>query len=330
MNFLKHYLFSAACMYTGMFCLFTSGMLMAECSFSSANTTTFETGIDNYFSVTVDGNYQQIGQKGTLPKGISYVFNERDGHGYLSGIPSENISAQYPITFQAYPNRNITPASQPCSTQQFTLVVEASPCYFETLNHATFKSGVQSNFPIKVHNQMPGTISITKGTLPPGVDFQDNGNGTAALVGKTTAIGCYELQFKYIQEGGGCSSRQDFLLLVYSSNNPLYCSGQPPIVLSSKKKTSKNGDQKIYKITIEFKAPEQGPSPVAFRIYRDKTLHHLVGEVQNNGQRRFRFTQSGLKKRPMNHYYLVSVGKYGNQSEAVKVKLTQQSFIKCQ
>ncbi len=310
-------------MYAGIFFIFISQILVAECHFTSPNTTTFETEIDNDFSVTVEGAYQHIVQKGELPGGVQFSFNERDGQAHLYGIPDQNISAQYPITFEAYPDRNVTPSSKPCSTQQFTLVIENSPCYFETENYALFTKNTNSRFTIKVHDATQGSISIAKGTLPLGISFEDHGDGTADLFGTPTAIGCYEFQFQYSSGEGGCSSKQDFLLLVYAFNDYPYCSTQSVTQASAREKFSR-GERKI---AMTFKPPRKGPSPVAFQIYSDKKLTHRVGQLQNNGEKEFRFILDSAKKPFSKNYYIVSIGKYGNPSKAVKVKLDRNKLI---
>jgi hypothetical protein len=153
-------------------------------SITSANTTTFAVGAPGSFTVTTNGLPQpSITETGALPAGVTFVDGTgvNKGTGVLSGTPAPGTGGSYPITFQATNPHGSSPI------QNFTLIVDQGPA-ITSANNATFTRGVNGTFTVTTTGFPPPALSET-GTVPAGLTFTDNGNGTATLAGTPTAVG---------------------------------------------------------------------------------------------------------------------------------------------
>ena len=105
---------------------------------------------------------------------MTFVDNG-DGTATLSGTPAAGSRGTYGFT--------ITAANGVGSdaTQNFTLTVNAAPA-ITSADHATFTEGQGGSFTVTSSAAPTATLSQT-GTLPSGVTFSDNGDGTATLAG---------------------------------------------------------------------------------------------------------------------------------------------------
>src|SRR5208337_5190065 len=95
----------------------------------------------------------------------------------------------------------------------FTLTVNEAPA-FTSADHATFAVGQAGSFTITTTGFPPATITET-GDLPDGVQFKDNGNGTATLEGtpEPGTVANYLLTFT-ADNGVSPSATQSFTLTV--------------------------------------------------------------------------------------------------------------------
>jgi hypothetical protein len=157
---------------------------------TSANNATFAQGVLGSFTVnTIGSPTPAITESGSLPGGVTFVDNG-NGTATLSGTPS--ASGTFPLTITA--TNTGGSASQP-----FTLTVTPAPVQIApTITSATsvtFRKGHLSSF--NVNTTGTPTPAITEvGTLPAGVTFVDNGNGTGTLGGTPTgSVGNYSLVF---------------------------------------------------------------------------------------------------------------------------------------
>jgi hypothetical protein len=149
-------------------------------SITSGSSTTFTVGSPAFFSVTTVGiPAAAITEVGALPGGVTFVDNG-NGTATLSGTPGGGAAGSYPLTITAN-NGVSTPASQ-----SFTLNVNQGPA-ITTGNSTTFTIGSQGSFTVLTTGVPTPAITET-GSLPNGVTFTDNGNGTATLAG-TPAYG---------------------------------------------------------------------------------------------------------------------------------------------
>jgi hypothetical protein len=129
-----------------------------------------------------------LSEVGNLPVGITFADNG-DGTATLDGTPSIGAGGDYPITLTA------TAVGGPAQSQAFELVVRESPA-FTSDDVATFQDGSLDSFTIATSHDFPTATSLNvAGTLPTGVTFVDNGDGTATLSGTPTVPGSYPLSF---------------------------------------------------------------------------------------------------------------------------------------
>src|SRR5438552_4627799 len=151
-------------------------------SFTSAATVTFPQGIEALFTITTVGSpTPAITQSGKLPGGIKFVDNG-DGTASLFGRPGNGLgqTGDYLLTLTASNGVN------PAATQNFTLTITRPPA-ITSVNNATFVVGTPNTFTVATRNSVPkSTLSYT-GTLPAGVSFVPNNNGTATLSGMPAA-----------------------------------------------------------------------------------------------------------------------------------------------
>jgi len=150
--------------------------------FTSLNSHTFTVGTPGTFTVTTVGNPTPAitVTAGAPPSGVSFTDNG-NGTATLTGTPAPNTGGSYPLTLKAH-NGVGTDA-----TQNFTLTVDQAPT-ITSLSSTTFTESVFSSFTVMTSG-FPTSVALNDGaaTLPSGVNFTDNGNGTATLSGTPAA-----------------------------------------------------------------------------------------------------------------------------------------------
>ncbi|HSC09511.1 MAG TPA: FG-GAP-like repeat-containing protein [Rhodanobacteraceae bacterium] len=151
-------------------------------SITSANSATFKVGTFGSFTVTTKGSTPSLAVGGTpLPGNLSFV-DQGDGTGILSGTPTAGKGGQYAITFTATNSAGSTPA------QNFTLTVNEAPT-ITSADNTSFVSTGNNTFNVTTSGWPTGaSMAITRtGTLPGGITFTNNNNGTATLSGTPDA-----------------------------------------------------------------------------------------------------------------------------------------------
>ncbi len=144
--------------------------------FTSANTATFTVGVSGTtFTVTTTGTptASLSISAGTLPNNLTFT-DKGNGTGTLAGTPAAGTGKTYAITFKA------TNASG-STTQNFTLTVNEAP-QITSAASATFTENASMSFTVTTSG-FPAPAITETGSLPSGVSFVDNGNGTATLSG---------------------------------------------------------------------------------------------------------------------------------------------------
>ncbi|HEY3319245.1 MAG TPA: MBG domain-containing protein, partial [Planctomycetota bacterium] len=153
-------------------------------SLSSAN---FVVGTAGLFTTTATGFPAPTFavSAGALPNGLSL-----SSAGVLSGNAAHNTGGSYSLTITA--SNGVSPAAQ----QAFTLTVNEAPA-ITSAGNATFEVGTQSSFTVTTGHAFPAIGLSESGTLPGGVTFVDNGDGTATLAGNpvTGSGGMYSFSF---------------------------------------------------------------------------------------------------------------------------------------
>jgi hypothetical protein len=169
----------------------------------STPTATFAVGSLASFTIGATGfPTPTFSEAGNLPDGVTF----NNATGILSGTPVEGTGGTYVITFGA--NNNLgTQASQ-----HFTLVVDEAPSFSSTPN-VTFVSGTPGSFTVTAHGY-PTPALTESGTLPNGVTFVDNGDGSASVSGRTSSDGSGAYALRLSADNGSGSATQSFTLAV--------------------------------------------------------------------------------------------------------------------
>nr|AUN36709.1 hypothetical protein [uncultured bacterium] len=171
---------------------------------TSAAVTTFKVGTAGTFTITTAGTpAPTITESGALPAGVTFV-NNGNGTAKLSGTPAAGTGGTYNLTLTA---QNGT---TPNATQTFTLTVNQSPA-FSSPSSTTFQAASAGSFTVTTTG-LPVPALTFSGTLPAGVSFTDNRNGTATLSGTAVSPGIFPVTFTATNSAG--SSTQSFSLTV--------------------------------------------------------------------------------------------------------------------
>jgi hypothetical protein len=199
------------------FTLFVSG----PPAITSSPQTTFTTGASGSFTITTAGfPTPVITEQGGLPSGVTFVSNG-DGTATLSGTPGTLTGGVYPLSFGAINSIS------PMATQNFNLVVDQSP-EFTSASQTSFLVGTDGSFTVQAAG-FPAPRLILMGSLPPGLSFTDNGNGSGAITGSPSTPGTFNVTFK-ARNGVAPKAMQPFSIIVTS---PVAGAAVRPFLLSS-------------------------------------------------------------------------------------------------
>jgi hypothetical protein len=174
---------------------------------TSGTSTTFTVGAAGTFTVTTSGFPKpSLTETGALPSGVTFVDNG-NGTATLSGTPAAGTGKAYSITFTASNGVGSN------GTQNFTLTVDQAPA-ITSAGSTTFSVGAAGTFTVTTTG-FPVAALSESGTLPGGVTFTDNGNGTGRLSGTPAAgtNGTYSITFT-ANNGVGTAASQTFTLTV--------------------------------------------------------------------------------------------------------------------
>jgi hypothetical protein len=180
---------------------------------TSAAATTFSFGSAGSFTVTAAGfPVPTLVVTGALPAGVTATDNG-DGTATLSGAPAE--AGAYPLSVTAA-NGSGSPL-----TQAFTLTVAQSPA-ITSIASTTFVVGSAGSAIVTTSGFPLPTLTLS-GSLPSGVTFTGNGDGTATVAGTPASGsgGTYALTLT-AGNGAGVVATQNFTLTI----------AQPPAITS--------------------------------------------------------------------------------------------------
>ena len=182
--------------------VFAIGVVNQVPSVTSATTSNATIGQPMSFTVTTAGfPTPALTQTGTLPTGVTFVDNG-NGTATLSGTPSG--------TAKTYTLKITAMSTAGTVTQSFSLVVRQVPAITSAAT-VSFTAGKTGSFKVATTGSPAATLSVT-GSLPSGVNFVDNGNGTATLSGAASSSGTYPLTISATNAAGTTS--QSFTLVV--------------------------------------------------------------------------------------------------------------------
>jgi hypothetical protein len=125
-------------------------------------------------------------ETGAMPLGLTFS-DEGNGSALISGTPT--ATGTYPITVNAA--NGVTPNA----SETVTIIVGSGPT-FTSATSTAFVVGSLSSFTI-TNSGYPAPSIAETGSLPQGVTFKDNGNGTATLAGTPAlgTVGMYSINF---------------------------------------------------------------------------------------------------------------------------------------
>jgi large repetitive protein len=149
---------------------------------TSASSATATSGTAFSFTVTTSGApTPTVTHTGALPAGVTFTANS-NGTATLAGTVAATAHGTYPITFTAKNSTGTT-------SQGFLLTVDESPAFSSS---ATVTETVGTVFSFTVDAPAYPIASLSSGSLPGGLTFTDNGNGTGTLSGTSAlAAGTY-------------------------------------------------------------------------------------------------------------------------------------------
>jgi hypothetical protein len=200
--------------------------------FTSANNTTCVVGTPCTFSITANGvPLPTISHtEGALPDGVTFVANG-PGSASLTGTPHAGFGGIYLLTFKA------VNGVEPDAVQSFTLTVNEAPS-ITTTNATTCAIGTDCTFTVDTLGYPDPTIGLSGDSLPSGVDYFDNLDGTATFTGipDTGTNGTYHLTFT-ASNGIGSNAVQAFtltvnLMLAITSDSETTCVVGAPCTLT--------------------------------------------------------------------------------------------------
>ncbi len=175
-----------------------------EPAITSAPSDSFAAGSAGTFSVTSTGTpTPSLTESGTLPTGVTFTADDTAGTATIAGTSTEVGS--YPVTITA--NSGFGTAA----TQTFTLTISPVAPVITSAGTTTFAGGQPNSFSVTTTGY-PAPSLAESGTLPGGVSFKDNGNGTGTLSGTPTTAGSYPITITATNSGG--ATPQSFVLTV--------------------------------------------------------------------------------------------------------------------
>ena len=155
----------------------TNGVIQIDgaASFTSAGTSTFSVNSADSFTVSAVGlPAATLSESGALPQGVTF----NPANGLLSGTPATGTSNNYPVVF-------IGSNSVGSTSQSFTLTV-VGELFINSPSSASFTLGSSSSFTVTTNGGSASVSLSENGALPGGLNFADQGNGTALISGMPT------------------------------------------------------------------------------------------------------------------------------------------------
>jgi len=175
---------------------------------TSAASLTVQTGVSVNFLVTTTGvRIPTITAAGTFPIGIGFYDN---GNGTATLEGTTGTAGTFPLTITAK-NSNTQ------ATQSFTLTLSPYPAVSSD-DIAIGQEQLPLNFEVTTTGFAAAPSMSESGTLPVGVTFADNGNGTATFGGTPSVGAAGTYVFLLTAAGtGGISATQSFSLFIDAS-----------------------------------------------------------------------------------------------------------------
>ena len=203
-------------------CVVNNSSVMTAPAITSGSSVSIAAGSAGSFAVTSTGSPPPVlTGSGALPSGVTFVDNG-NGTAALAGTPASGTAGTYALTLTAHNGVGSD------ATQAFTLTVSQAPA-ITSASSASLTVGAAGSFTVTTTG-LPKPTLTASGTLPSGVTFVDNGNGTAALGGTPASgtAGTYALTLT-ARNGVGSDAMQAFTLTVNSPPGLLRVVSSPAV-----------------------------------------------------------------------------------------------------
>ncbi len=146
---------------------------------TSPASASFDVGVAGSFTITTDGfAVPSVSLSGALPAGLQFTANP-DGTATISGTPLAAGAGSATVTVTA------TNQTAPVAMQQLTIDVSLAPTITSAAT-TIFVVATAGTFTVTATGSPTPALAVT-GTLPSGLTFVDNGDGTATLSGTPDA-----------------------------------------------------------------------------------------------------------------------------------------------
>jgi len=204
---------------------------------TSANSALFIVGYTGHFTVTTTAGFPTattLTETGSLPSGVTFTDNG-DGTATIAGDAPDGTEGNHPLTITATNSAGHT-------DQAFVLSVGLPrPPEITSGPSATFTVGSPGTFTVTTSSVLPDVTIGESGTLPAGVTFTDNGDGTATLAGTPAAHtgGDYSITIR-ASNGEAPDATEPFVLHV----------NQPPVIDSPDHTTFEEGHNNSFDVVV--------------------------------------------------------------------------------
>ena len=145
---------------------------------TSGATAEFEAGTAGSFLVTSSDPTAAFSVEGTMPTGLSFHDNG-NGSATLSGTAGADTTGEYGLA--------VTATDGTASSVEYLLVIVFGPPVFTSPSTAHFVAGVAGSFTVTAPANPVATVEAIGQSLPTGLSFTDNFDGTATISGTPAA-----------------------------------------------------------------------------------------------------------------------------------------------
>lgn len=216
-------------------------------------------------------------------------------------------------------------------TCQCNFTVQSSPAYDTSDNTLSVNTGdpvtIQWNLSISscslgsASSMFMGVQEVPDGMTAESSDITKN-TGIGTLEGNPTTPATYTLflsgQAYNSNNSAICCYKNQTITLIVVGPQPV---NELTVTQQSTDETTRSKKNNSYDNILKWKAPRLGPSIVAYRIYLDRELQYMVGEIPSKNRKRIKIVHRHVNPSRTHKYFVVSVDEFGNESKAVRGRI---------
>jgi Abnormal spindle-like microcephaly-assoc'd, ASPM-SPD-2-Hydin len=219
----------------------------------SANPTSLESGQTSALTADLTHNSSNVGGF-SVPNGVPVAFGGTLGSD--SPTNSTLTSGQATSTYTAGGTTGAGSATAKVDNQTVSVAITiVAPPAITSASSTTFTLGTAGSFPVTTSGSPTPSLSDGGATLPGGVTFHDNGNGTATLSGTPTNTGTFPFTIT-ASNGVSPNATQNFTLYVNKASTSISVSSVSP-------SSEVYGQDTTVTITAVLSWSGSGPAPTA-------------------------------------------------------------------